>query len=278
MLCIICGHTTEFYLSKTYLEPPFDKFMMGISPVHYHRCTHCGFVRSKTHADLDPVRWAKLNSDCHHYSENPESEYRGNQPPYLEQAMMLFLLGKNGIIEVDDMIDYAAGYGTLSRLLENHFQTQLKIFDPFIQNGDSSRYIIEKDLRTYQTVINSAMFEHILQRDDLDRVNALVANDGCLVIHTVICETVPKDPNWFYIRPPIHTAFHTNKSMGILMDQWGYHSSIYCPMSKCWVLLKKRDSTVADRLKILNEELKSDYFYFKKGFMDYWKGFESPSI
>ncbi len=273
MLCMICGSETEFYFSKTYSEHPFDEFMRDVGTVHYYRCRNCGFVISKTHVDLDPDRWAKLNSECHRYFEDPKNEKKGNQPPYLEQAMMLLLLGNDGIVDIEDMIDYAAGYGTLSRLLGKYLQIQLKIFDPFMQDGDTSRYILEKNLRSYKTVINSAMFEHVLRREDLDQVNALVDRDGCLIVHTVVCETVPKDPNWFYLRPPVHTAFHTNKSMGILMDQWGYHSSLYCPKSKCWVLLKKRDPTVAHRLDALNEELQSNWFYFKDGFMDYWKGF-----
>jgi hypothetical protein len=41
------------------------------------------------------------------------------------------------------------------------------------------------------------MFEHVLRRADLDQVNDLVQEDGCLIIHTVVCENVPKDPGWF---------------------------------------------------------------------------------
>lgn len=274
MPCLICGSETEYYFSKTYSEHPFDQFMRDVGTVEYHKCKNCGFVISKTHADLDPTRWATLNSECHHYFEDPKNEKKGNQPPYPEQALMLLLLSKNGIVDVESMIDYAAGYGTLSRLLERYFQIHLPIFDPYVHDGDRSRYIRKEDLRSYKTVINSAMFEHVLRRDHLDQVNHLVDGDGgCLILHTVVCETVPKDPEWFYLRPPVHTAFHTNKSMGILMEQWKYRCSIYCPKSKCWVLLKNRDSRIAERLQTLNEELQSDWFYFKDGFMDYWKGF-----
>ena len=112
----------------------------------------------------------------------------------------------------------------------------------------------------------------MLSREDLDDVNRLVDAEGCLILHTVVCETVPRDPDWFYLRLPVHTAFHTNKSMGILMEQWGYCCSIYCPKSKCWVLLKTRESCITEKLNALNDEFQSDWFYFKDGFMDYWKG------
>ena len=128
-------------------------------------------------------------------------------------------------------------------------------------------------LTKYETVINSAMFEHILKREDLDNVNNLVDKDGCLIVHTVVCENVPCDADWFYLRPPVHTAFHTNKSMSILMNQWGYHSSIYCPKSKSWVMLKKDIKNISNIINSINRELQTDYLYYKKGFVDYWKGF-----
>jgi hypothetical protein len=117
------------------------------------------------------------------------------------------------------------------------------------------------------------MFEHVLQREDLDYVNKIVDNDGCLIIHTVVCENIPKDPNWFYLRPPVHTAFHTNKSMNILMDQWGYKSSIYCPQSKCWILLREHVAEVLAKVSSINKELQNTWFIAKEGFVDYWKGF-----
>jgi hypothetical protein len=107
----------------------------------------------------------------------------------------------------------------------------------------------------------------------LDNLNNLVKNSGCLIIHTVICENVPNDPDWFYLRPPVHTAFHTNKSMGILMDQWNYHSSIYCPQSKSWVLMRDNIKDIESKITSLNHELQENWFFWKKGFMDYWKGF-----
>jgi hypothetical protein len=186
---------------------------------------------------------------------------------------MLTLLRAHDLIQTHRWLDYAAGYGTLSRLLSRYFNTHLPIFDPFIHDGDPSRYLQDPTPGTYDTVINSAMFEHILCRQDLDQVNALVSPQGCLILHTVICENIPADPNWFYLRPPVHTAFHTNKSMTILMQQWGYQSSLYCTKSKCWVLFKNTPPNTPSVLTSLNQLLQSEWFIFKEGFVDYWKGF-----
>jgi hypothetical protein len=272
--CIICDSDCDYYFSKMYSESPFDEFMREIGKVDYYKCQRCGFVLSKTHADLDKSKWNNLNCQFHHHMENPANEKKINQPPYAEQAMMLNLLSKNDIISTDSMLDYAAGYGTLSNILAKYYDLKLSICDPYVKAADNSnRYIEEPQLKSYKTVINSAMFEHVLTRKDLDLANRIVDDNGCLIIHTVVCETVPKDPNWFYLRPPVHTAFHTNSSMEILMQQWGFSSSLYCPKSKCWVLLRDKIENLEKKVARLNQELQSDWFHCKNGFVDYWKGF-----
>jgi len=247
--------------------------MQDIGKVDYYKCKRCGFVLSKTHSELEENKWSKLNHLFHHYVESSSNEKIVNQPPYAEQAMMLSYLGRNGVISTKSMIDYAAGYGSLSNILAKYHDIKLPIFDTYIQSGNSNRYVDKSELKTYKTVINSAMFEHVLKREDLDQLNNIVDSDGCLIIHTLVCENIPNDPNWFYFRPPVHSAFHTNKSMGILMDQWNYRSSIYSPKSKCWVLLRDSVNTIEKKIMELNQELQCDWFYCKDGFVDYWKGF-----
>ncbi|HIC7211142.1 class I SAM-dependent methyltransferase [Burkholderia stabilis] len=273
MKCMICDAESEYYFSKTYTEPPFSDFMKSIGTVDYGKCRHCGFVQSETHRSLPAEQWGELNRQFHHYIENPNNESKGNQPPYAEQAMMLALLGKNGLIRLDSMVDYAAGYGTLSRIAAKYYGLDLPIYDLYVQDDHSGRYIAASDLGRYKTVINSAMFEHVLHRSDLDAVNDMVDHDGALIIHTVVCERVPNDPEWFYLRPPVHTAFHTNRSMNILMEQWGYASSVYCPQAKCWVLLRDKGPHVGESIASINRELQTTWFHYKEGFVDYWKGF-----
>jgi hypothetical protein len=273
MKCIICESDSNYYFSKEFTESPFAEFMKQIGTVSYHKCGHCGFVLSETHSTLDQKSWDELNKNFHHFIENPDSENKGNQPPYVEQASMLMLLGKNDLINLDSIVDYAAGYGTLSNILRKYHGLNVPIFDPYVQGDESGRYIDRAELGRYKTVINSAMFEHVLRREDLDEVNSIVDDDGALIIHTVVCENVPADPNWFYLRPPVHTAFHTNRSMEILMEQWGYRSSIYCPPAKCWVLLREKNTEVRRRIAAINRELQGTWFHCKDGFVDYWKGF-----
>ncbi|WP_186081479.1 class I SAM-dependent methyltransferase [Burkholderia gladioli] len=274
--CIICQSETHFFFSKDYPTYPGSPFAETLT-VDFWKCGACGFVISKTHQEMTESQWSQLNSSWHHAFENNIEARVTNQPPYADQALALTLLGKNDIIKIDDALDYAAGYGTFSRCLKKYFGTEISIFDRYVHDSAPDlSYVGESELRQYQLVVNSAMFEHVLDRAGLDAVDELVASDGVLMLHTVVCERIPQDPNWFYINTMVHTALHTNKSMSILMEQWGYAASVYSPQAKCWYLFKNGyphlDSLEA-KIAGINRELQTTYFHYKKGFVDYWKGF-----
>ena len=277
MQCIICNSKSKYYFSKTYNEEPFKTFMNPIGEVKYYKCTNCGFTMSKTHHELSLELWEKLNLDYHTHMEevNKQSKGKGrNPPPYFEIAFMLNVLSKNTIIDANDMLDFAGGYGTLSNILNKYFSIDLPVYDPFVQNNDRNIYIQKSSLRKYNTIINSALFEHVTSRKPLDEINNLVNDDGCMIIHTVIAENIPNNEDWFYIRRiPVHCAFHTNRSMEILMEQWGYIASLYCPTAKSWILFKKVSPDIEDLVGLINIEFQTEYLVYKKGFVDYWKGF-----
>lgn len=274
--CVICRSDSEYFFSKNYSTYPGSPFPDGYL-VNYYKCTHCGFVISKTHLEMSRKDWYELNSSWHHHFESSIQDRTNNQPPYAEQALALMLLFKNNILDESSVLDYAAGYGSLAKILKKYFNKNILLHDKYVNEPESSLcYVAVNELSKYKLVINSAMFEHVLQRSDLDVVNSLVSNDGVLMLHTVVCERVPNDPKWFYIEPMVHAAFHTNRSMSILMDQWGYTESIYSPLAKSWFLFKEKSSSIKNlelNISKINNELQSKFFHHKRGFLDYWKGF-----
>lgn len=271
--CIICDAETAYYFSKTYEDYPGCPFSGGLK-VDYWRCKACGFVLSRTHQEMDPEVWVELNTSWHHHFERDVAARSSNQPPYADQALAMIMLARNGVVDVADSLDYAAGYGTFSSFVWKYFGQKVRIHDKYVRNG--AGHVDEKDLGRYRLVINSAMFEHVISREALDEVNNLVADDGVLMLHTVVCENVPADPNWFYLNPIVHTAFHTNRSMSLLMAQWGYVASVYAPQAKSWFLFKERSSAASkleSAIQQINAEVQTSYFHHKRGFVDYWKGF-----
>ena len=271
MKCIICRSKSEYFFTKNFKETQYSFLMKDISSVNYYKCVNCGFTISKTHVEIDNKRWMKLNNDFHHYLETRTAST--NQPPYIEQATMLMLLEKEQIINLENAIDFAGGYGTLSKLLKKYLNLNLPVYDPYVKGPEEIEYVNKEDLKKYNVVLNSALFEHLFTRDSFDEINNVVSDNGYMIIHTVICENIPQNENWFYFDPPVHCAFHTNKSMSVLMLEWNYEASIYCPSAKSWILIKKLQPHIKEKIESINKELQTEYFIFKKGFVDFWKGF-----
>ena len=123
MQCIICDKKMRYYFSKVYNEEPYASFMKDIGEVEYYKCPNCGFVLSKTHKELSQQTWEKLNSDFHHYNE---SIYLGSRVPYVQQAALVKILLENQIIESGKILDYAGGFGRLSKTLKKYFQINNK--------------------------------------------------------------------------------------------------------------------------------------------------------
>lgn len=180
---MICDSPTGYYFSKTYPVYPGSPFTEPLT-VQYSKCTCCGFVLSETHRAMPRELWASLNISWHHHYENPATPKLTNQPPYANQGLTLAMLDRNGIVDLDDTLDYAAGYATLVQFLDKYFRKEIKAFDRYVRNpAPGIRYVDEEALGRYSLVINSAMFEHVLDRAALDEVDRLVADDGVLMLH-----------------------------------------------------------------------------------------------
>lgn len=263
MNCLICENEMSFHFSKT-----FNIF--GLEVVDYVLCSHCGFVCSKTHFEMKLEKWEKLNFEVHtHYNSMPDDP-NNNPPPYFEQATMFNILMRFDVIPKNNWVDWASGEGRLSIILDKCFSLKLNNYDKYI--NPIMNQIHESDLINMKCnmVVNSALFEHVTNNETLDSINNLVSDNGVLAIHTLVREEIPKDPNWFYLLP-VHCAFHTNRSMSILMEKWGYSCSVYCLASKTWILFKNNPAVIRKSVCEINNVVKKEYLFFKEGFVDYWK-------
>lgn len=263
MKCIICGLDMNYYFTKTFSE--YD-----LTEVDYWKCSNCGFCASKTHFDMTNEQWASLNTTFHsesHYCE--DNPYNRNQR-YFNQALMLFLMAKHSLIDRGEWLDWGCGIGSVALLLRDYFEIKLMTYDKYFT--PQLNVISEEKLktRTFDLVVNTAVFEHVRDRSTLDEIESYVGDFGCFAIHTLVPESVPKDPDWMYLLP-VHSAFHTNKSMQILMDAWGYGCSVYNEHSKMWVLFRQDADLIQSRVAKINRTLGWEYLHFKQGFMDYWK-------
>ena len=123
----------------------------------------------------------------------------------------------------------------------------------------------------FEFVITTSVFEHLLRREQFDAINALTSGTGVLGIHTLVCETVPVDPEWFYLAP-VHCAFHTNRSMQVLFRQWRYTCSVYVVAAQLWLWFRTDPGRIENIVSAANARQDgAPRYLFKRDFVDYWK-------
>ena len=272
MNCLICSQKMHFYFSKSFTD-------RHLSNVNYYRCENCGFCISKTHAEMTPEEFSEVNADFHsRYLFTDENPLDPCWKRRLQtQADVIADLCRFGLLDRSKLwLDYACGDGSLSELLATNHQLELLKYDRYLP--EQSSYLDIKDLASggFDFVITTSVFEHLTKREHFDEINMLVSADGVMGLHTMVREVVPQDPAWFYLHP-VHCAFHTNKSMEILFEQWGYRSSIYHVDSRIWFWFKSDPGRIEEIVRKANDrrnllaDSPSPYYEFKKGFADYWK-------
>lgn len=264
MKCLICGTSMSFYFSKYFGQ-------YSLENVDYWSCPECGFTASKTHFDLTEDEWEALNVNFHiDHNKREDNPYNRHQR-YFNQAQMLYLMLRQGLLPDKPWLDWGSGEGDVSVQLKEHFGFELENFDLYIQPKISSisKSELEKRTDSFNLVLTTAVFEHIRNREVLDEIESFVTKPGCFAIHTLVRGEIPNDPEWMYLLP-VHCAFYTNKCMQLLMDSWGYTCSVYNEHAKLWVMFRQNPSEVQKLVRRLNTVMRWEYLHYKKGFMDYW--------
>lgn len=91
MDCIVCNEAMEYYFSKNLVD--FD-----LGSVEYYKCKSCRFCASKTHYEMAEKQWEKLNYQFYKIHNDDNSHFNSNKR-WLNQALMLYLMEKPGIIK-----------------------------------------------------------------------------------------------------------------------------------------------------------------------------------
>ena len=264
--CLICGAPMRSFFSKRFHTP-------GLDTVDYWRCEACGFVMSKTHAEMTPAVWERVNYEQHASYQGTDRDPADpnwlvrlqNQAAVLHDLQQLGLLKRNG-----RWLDYACGDGKLADLLQTRYDLPLLKYERYLRRKEG--YVHDEDLvpGSFDFVITTSVFEHFIRREQFDLVESLVSERGVLGVHTLVCESVPADPTWFYLCP-VHCTFHTNRSMAVLFRQWGYTSSVYNVAAQLWIWFKNGPRDVETRVQRANGRPDGPFYVFKEGFVDYWK-------
>lgn len=271
MNCIVCNGKLSPFFTKDFGG------WWGLNEVEYCRCESCGLTISKTVYNMSQEEWESLNeqyhgslfkikpSICHEDNSRWHMRLRGLKRLHAQAETIAFLANKGLLSKELPWIDYGCGDGTLANMLTERGLPTLKFDRYTFREGEG--YLTEDELRrSYSLVINTAVFEHVRERVVLDEIAGLVADNGVLALHVLVCESIPKDADWFYLLP-VHCTMFTNRSMQILFEQWSFATSLYHVPSRMWFWFREN----VDAVEQFTEEKGGDEFHYRKAFMDYWK-------
>ncbi|MEW8049639.1 MAG: methyltransferase domain-containing protein [Candidatus Thiodiazotropha endolucinida] len=260
MNCYICTAPTQYYFRKQ-----FDRF--GLDTVDYRRCIACGTVYAQTLLDLPEHEWQNVCNAYHSsYRGSGENPDDPNWHVRLEQqAKVLSKLADIGLLSTSEpWLDYGCGEGELAEMLGGTIG-KMDCYDRYWKRNG---YLQESDLTHghFSMVISTSTLEHLRNRSSMDTLARLVAEDGCLGLHTLVRGEIPCDPSWFYLLP-VHTIFYTNRGMTQLFDQWGFRSSLYVVEARLWVWFRK---SLKQLLRGKPELASIAGWHTAEGFMAYW--------
>ncbi len=264
MDCFICGGEMTRYFIKNWVWG--GKQLTG----DFVRCSNCGMVINKTMYDMPVHEWTKLNEELH-------SGYQGtdemkDDPRWLDrinaQVEVILQLYQLDVFPVTGKcIDYGCGDGKLADCVNRKQQLILK-YDKYMGRGKEG-YISESEVKAgeFEVVICCSVLEHLIGKIEVDKVFNLISGKGVLCLHTLVCEEIPQDPDWFYLLT-VHCTLWTNKAMGILYQNNEFVGCAYNLEAQMWFMFRNKEQF--QKLKNVKQELKGTWF-FSDIFVDYWK-------
>lgn len=276
MKYFVCGAEMTPYFEKK-LGAMAKEYIDEPEIFEYVRCENCGLVVSKTLYEMSHEDWIAFNTKAHKAIFDQKVDYKIVDPSWLKrletQANMFVNLVNLGIFKDDwRTIDFGAGDGKLANKINERLKkVWLKKFDAYMKPLDEN-YLTKDEVKpqSFDFLVSTSVFEHLLgTQGDVEKIIDLIKPDGTMALHTLICEEVPQDPEWFYLLPvPVHCTLWTNKAMSITYKKFGFKGCAYNLPAQMWLFF--RDRNLYLELKNNKEKLQGNYF-FSDDFVDYWK-------
>lgn len=272
MKCFVCGSEMRDYLKKNMLpeEPEWN----------YVRCERCGLVVCRTVYEMSAGEWQKMNEGHREYQGSDENPV---DPSWLSrlhcQAELFADLAASGVWRADmRAVDYGCGDGKLADYVQKELRTReegdaclcrLLKYDKYMRPEGADEYLEDREAAPggFDMVVSCSVFEHLLGRRNVDEIIGLLNERGTLCTHTLVCEEVPRDPDWFYLLGG-HCTLWTNKSMGLLYEQYGFTGCAYHVEARMWFFFKDRRRF--EELRSKSPSIRGTWV-FSDQFVDYWK-------
>lgn len=136
--------------------------------------------------------------------------------------------------------------------------------------GGGKSYYTDENIksRSFDVVVSCSVIEHLVGMEQIDEFFSLAKPEGTICLHTLICEEVPNDPDWFYLTPEGHCTIWTNRAMSEIYKKGNYIGCAYHLESQMWFFFG--DCVRYETLKTTKDHILGTWF-FSDQFIDYWK-------
>ncbi|MGR4069124.1 class I SAM-dependent methyltransferase [Billgrantia sp. C5P2] len=189
----------------------------------YYRCEECRLAYVPTAQRLSPAQERAVYDQHENHPDDPD--YRRFLSRLFEPLKSRLAPGARGL-------DFGAGPGPTLSVMFEEAGHPMAIYDPFYASDTS---VLE---RRYDFITATEVVEHLFAPGrELDRLVALLPDDGWLGLMTKRMTSEEAFARWHYILDPTHVCFFSEESFEWLA---GHHDmSVEFPAADV-VLLQKR--------------------------------------
>ncbi len=247
----------------------------------FERCPDCGLVIDRTLYEMTTEEWEDVNYKCH-------SSYQGTDedpadPKWISrlntQAAVLAGLFDCDVYSLGmKTVDYGCGDGKLSKYTDDAYEARagkrlshklIGKYDRYMAVEDEG-YYTDDDMvpNSFDVVISCSVIEHLIGSDEINRFFSLANDKGTICLHTIICEEVPRDPEWFYLSTEGHCTFWTNAAMLKIYENYGFVGCAYNLEARMCFFFK--DENRYTKLKENYDRIVGS-LTLSDSFIDYWK-------
>jgi 2-polyprenyl-6-hydroxyphenyl methylase/3-demethylubiquinone-9 3-methyltransferase len=211
MKCKVCNSSTELWTTVDSNKSCNNAtLILGQVPIHYYKCTSCGFLQTIQYDDWTPEDYLEFIYNDEYGLSDPE--YDGTRAKRDAHWLDHYLKHDVNI----SILDYGSGLGHLEKSMREKGYQAITSYDPF------SKYGIGKDFPgRFDLVTSFEVFEHTIEPHKIavECINWLVPG-GKILISTLVNNDQPKDC-WYLSPRNGHIAMHSYQSLDRLFEKYG---------------------------------------------------------
>lgn len=226
MKCHICSSKTDHFETSKILNK-YD--------VPFFLCKNCGFLQPQDPFWLDEA-----------YQESINTTDTGMLARNISLSKITSMLIFTFFNKSDVFLDYAGGYGILTRLMRDA-GFDFYWHDPFTKNILAKGFDFKSNEKQPELVTCFEAFEHFVNPlEEIEKISKI--SDNILFSTVLLPNPVPSLSNWMYygVEHGQHISFYSYKTLKFLAKKFNYH--LYSDKKQIHLFSKRKLNPLMFRL------------------------------